>query len=688
MRNPFRRSEGEADEKALSASGGVVDAIQNSGWSPVPLLGSGARQRILEIFNRAQGANYGWLYTKSPALRNVIDTIVRDVGELDLRLFEEVSEAERQAKPDHAAALSMRYPNEYTTGDSFVRSLAQDYLIHDNAYALLAPGTGNQITLIRIPAYMVVVQGNSLFAVDNYRIWPQGAWTSVGSWGGSGSWIDVPPDQMLHWHGEHPEDPRIGLSHLDTLRGVIAEDAALQQATVELANAGLQEPSWVFRPLDAPVWSNAARAGFERDLENRMRSRNKTPVVFEEGMEMRSFGVSPHDAQMMELRRWALSQVASEYSVPGGKVGLSPPVADDETSYLADVLRPLCKNFCSMLNQRVLVRVYDYLDGRFEFDIDARMIGDDRLKALTSAAGVPILLRNEARAMINRPPVDGGDDPATPINVHVGDPTDPPPVAASVAAPKPGSQVMPIQDPNKPPQDGSYRTDQGATPVPSGNGGKALTESVSALPAAPGSTGVHVQLLPRRAADMERQRRNVDAFQGVVQKHFNRLERSLKAKAVTDWSRWDREFADDLDGALKHAVQAEGDVYAMKLASTDNFDMGQVQHYLRAMAEGAATAINDTVQQEIKDIGLDAAMSRAPQHVISAGTSLGARSTMWAREEAARQSGSYEQRMKTWVADTDRHAEFDGVTVPIGEDWPAGFAPGAAPGCACTESIS
>jgi uncharacterized lipoprotein len=197
------------------------------------------------------------------------------------------------------------------------------------------------------------------------------------------------------------------------------------------------------------------------------------------------------------------------------------------------------------------------------------------------------------------------------------------------------------------------------------------------------------QFHPRRAADMERQRRNVDTFQGVVQKHFNRLERSLKAKAVnTDWARWDREFADDIDQQLKQTVQAEGDVYSMKLAAAANFNMNEVQHYLRAMAEGAATAINDTIRQEIKTLGLDAAMNRAPQHVSSAGTSLGARSTMWAREEAARQSGSYEQRVKSWVADTDRHAEFDGDTVPIAEDWPAGFAPGSAPNCACTESIS
>ena len=272
---------------------------------------------------------------------------------------------------------------------------------------------------------------------------------------------------------------------------------------------------------------------------------------------------------------------------------------------------------------------------------------------------------------MNLPPVAGGDELVTPLNVIVGD------------NPKPSPQIMPVQDPGKPPQDGSYRTDQPAPP----QAPKALrkaAEDGSYEPMEP-----IPQYLPSRAADIQRQRRNIDIYKGVVQKHFNRLNRSLarKANTDTDWDRWDREFSDDLDRELQRTVQAEGDVYMIKLAVAEGFDMRRVQHYLRAMAEGAATAINQTVRQEIDELGLDDAMSRTASHVQTAGTSLGARSTMWAREEAARQSGTYEQRLKTWIADTDRHAEFDGDTVPIGEDWPAGFAPGSAPNCACSESV-
>ena len=209
---------------------------------------------------------------------------------------------------------------------------------------------------------------------------------------------------MLHWHGANPADPRVGLSHIDTLRGVIAEDAALQQASVELANAGLQEPTWVFRPVDAPKWSTAAEKGFTEDLANRIKSRNRRPVVLEEGMELRSFGVTPHDAEMMALRRWAVAQVASEYDVPNGKVGLEPVSQEVEDSFVSDCLKPLCKDLAHMLNHRILVRVYDWTDGTFEFNLDERLIGNDRLrKALTSASGRAVMLTNEARAAIESP---------------------------------------------------------------------------------------------------------------------------------------------------------------------------------------------------------------------------------------------------------------------------------------------
>jgi hypothetical protein len=313
-----------------------------------------------------------------------------------------------------------------------------------------------------------------------------------------------------------------------------------------------------------------------------------------------------------------------------------------------------------MLDHRLLVRAYNWTDGTFEFGFDEKLMGNDRLVALTSASGRPVMVTNEARAKLNLPPIDGGDELVTPMNVIVGD------------NPKPSPQVMPVQDPNAPAQDGSHRPP------------KALVKAEERLP----------QLHPGSKRDLDAQHRNIDLAKGVVQRHFNRLERSLRGKArqgievkASDWSRLDKEFAYDLNKVLQRIVDHEGGIYALKLGGHD-FDMRLVEHYLKAMAEGAAGAINDTVRQQVSDEGLDEALARGPQHVESAGISLGAKATQWARMEAARQGPDGENRVKTWIPNTARHAEFGGDTVPLGADWPAGFAPGSAPGCACTSSIS
>jgi hypothetical protein len=70
-----------------------------AGWNPIPLLGGGSRQRIMDAYTTAKSANYAWIYANSPAVRTVIDVLVRNVGQLDLRLYEEINEAERQARP-------------------------------------------------------------------------------------------------------------------------------------------------------------------------------------------------------------------------------------------------------------------------------------------------------------------------------------------------------------------------------------------------------------------------------------------------------------------------------------------------------------------------------------------------------------------------------------------------------------
>jgi hypothetical protein len=351
-------------------------------------------------------------------------------------------------------------------------------------------------------------------------------------------------------------------------------------------------------------------------------------------------------------------------------VGLDDNLSEARSQFYSDCLPPYCESFTRMLNHRVLVSVYNWTEGYFEFDLDEKLMGDERMKTLVTASGRAVMTTDEARSRLDLPPIDGGDELVTPMNVIVG------------SNPKPSPQIMGPQDPNGPAQDGSAR--DGDLPEPSRRAIGRKSEEYDDFQV----------LHPRLKDELERQHRAMDHFKGVVERHFSRFDRVAQGKAARDkeigekdWRRFDRELSDDLKTALAGEVGREGALYAMKLGGQD-FDMRRVENYLSAMAESAAKAINQTVRDEINEDGFEQAMSNRATHVESIGTGLGASMTRFARDEAAKQAPGYESRVKTWIPNTTRHASYAGQTVPVDANWPAGFAPGAAPGCKCSMSIT
>jgi hypothetical protein len=234
---------------------------------------------------------------------------------------------------------------------------------------------------------------------------------------------------------------------------VIAEESALQLALIELAKSGLAEPSWISRPLDAPEISGEGIARLEEHTANRLKNAAKVPPLLDEGMELKGFGFSPKDSEALAVRKYALQQVASLYGVPLGMVGLDDNLEEAQAQFYADTLPPICEAFCRQLNLQLLQAEYQEDDLYFEFDLDEKQMGNERLKALVSASGRAVFTTDEARARVNLPPIDGGDELVTPANVIVGD------------NPKPSPQVMPVQKPGGPEQDGSAREgDPGVKP--------------------------------------------------------------------------------------------------------------------------------------------------------------------------------------------------------------------------------
>lgn len=636
--------------------------LEDRRFNPYPRLG-GTNQRVSAVFQRGLSAQYGAIYACQPAVRSVVDYIAKNSAQLPLKLFERISDTERERDEEHPAAQSLKNPDDWSAADAFLRRLFQDFLIYDNAYVVKFPvPNGGPVRLIRIPPESVTVSGGR-FTPDLYVLWAT-----------DGVALEVQPDRMIHWFGYNPDDPLMGLSPLETLRQELATDAAIQAALVEVAKHGFKGGGYIFRPIEAPEWEqDDAERYAERFREQRQRTDGFVPIM-DEGMEWRETGLSAKDAEVIASRQFTEAEVLKAYI---GPFGLKPDgdIEAQRKQIYADVLPPLTKALACQLDVDILRAEYQADSYYFEFDLNEKLRGDieNRFPMMTSAAGRPWLTVNEVRAIENKPPVEGGDDLTIPTNVVLAGPD-------GTAPQLPAPNVMPIQDPNKPPQDGSYR--EGAA----GNG---LVKADVPGTVPPDHRLPHFQ--SRLRNDMARQRRNVSEFQGMIHNYFERQSAAMKERRIAgkafDSHRWDAELTRDLQAELKRVVDREASFYVGQLGGAD-FDMRQVDNYLMAMAAGIASGVNAATQADLEAGTAQDAIDRAmSQRAAVVGASLGARATIFARAEAAKQSPGYSQRMQTWIADTDRHADLDGVTVPVGSDW-GGIEPGSEPNCACSVSIS
>jgi HK97 family phage portal protein len=581
-----------ARRKALTATPEAIEVVRDGRFNQYRRLG-GTNQRVEAAFASAQAASYGYMYVHQPAIRRVVDYIARSVAQLGLKLYERVGDTEREHDPSHPAARTMAHPNDLDPADRFVFNFVVDKLVYNNAYAIKLRGqNGGPRTLIQVPPAAVSVEGTGRFTVERYSVYRA-----------DGTSFTLSPADMIHWRGKGTEDQRLGDSYLETLRLILAEDAASQAASIELSRSGLAKPGYIKRSLEAPEWSETARNRFQESWANQGHS-NKTPVL-EEGMEFADFGVSPKDAEMLDGRRFTNDEVASLYGMEH-----CPPADEEERKqFLADVLAPLTVELARQLDFSLLEAEYAEPDYYFEFDLNEKLRGDleNRFQAMTAAAGRPWQTVNEIRSYENLPPVETGDELTIPLNVMIGD------------NPRPAPNVMPLQDPNKPSQDGDHREE--------------ISERSASLKQAP-------ILLPRTAAMRGRRDSDAQVLEALLRSHFSRQERVTRSKGAgakaLDSERWNEELAADLLRQSRKTVGREGEIAAARMASS--FDQSQVQNYLREASRSQAENINATTAQHVAKDGAEQAFDvakavRAPNGGLALATGMFALGTRFAIEQ-------------------------------------------------------
>lgn len=627
-----------------------------------------ARPAALQLTDTSV-AEYAYLWITQPAVRTVVTFLARNIASLPCKVYERRNDTDRRrvTDPDPLARI-IAQPQPLRGPYSFFNSVMHDLGIYDRAYRIKVRGqsVGEPRALLRAHPKNMRVVGDSPFAPDGYVL------------SGNRGNREFATSEIVHWHGYHPDDDRDGCSPLEALRRTLMEEFYSGQFREQLWRNGARMSGYLKRPLGAPDWykpipnagGESARDRFRRDWRAQYTGDGPqaggTPVL-EDGMEWVQASISPEQAQALEHRKLSREEVAAAYFIQPTMIGMLDHatfsnVREQHKQLYMDTLGPWLALLEEGLNLQL---VPEYGARRYvEFDLSAKLAGsfEEQAAVLQSSVGAPWLTRNEARAMNNRPPLDGGDELITPLNVVEG------------------GQASP----------------RDATP-----------DSAREAPSdTPSTSSRGVELKARAPKGL------VDRGTRILTSTFDRQARAitsrLKARPATpakadvdevfDRERWDAELTADLyslNEAVAHAAAAKA---VTELGwDLDGYDVDRTLPFLQSNASRVAGGVNGATAKALADALTDETdpleavralfdrykAQRAEAVATAQVTSIsGFGTTEAARQRVEASAGDDEplEAVKTWRTTSPRprptHAALNGKSVPLdqpfpnGADWP------------------
>lgn len=367
-----------------------------------------------------QWMTYEAIWKAQPALRTVISFLARNVAQLGIDPYRRKGDNDREKLRDHPLSrlLEDPFPGSKWTKYRLMAWTVSEYCIYDCAYWLKGRADDGQPTLIPVPRRYIEPIGESPFFPEFYRIT------------GTKGYRDLDPEQVVHFFGYNPEDPRQGVSPIETLRQILAEEFAANSFREKMWRNGAWVGGVITRPEKAPRWSDEARMRFRTDWRAQYSADGAdaggTPVL-EDGMTYQTTGITAQEAQYIEARKLTREEVAVQYHVNPAMLGLMDKTSGADMPEIhkmlyADTLGPMLTAFAQDIERQVLPDLSPNRDVYVEFNLAEKLRGsfEEQAAAISSSVGGPWMTRSEARARHNLPHLTEADELITPLNVTAG----------------------------------------------------------------------------------------------------------------------------------------------------------------------------------------------------------------------------------------------------------------------------
>lgn len=385
--------------------------------------------RVLDIFKRWRPAVEEWSsFPRDPVHRRVdhqtpltipaayqaIRMISQTLASLPLRVYQRQADGNRAERTDHPVArvLAVR-PNDAMTPIVFRETVQAHCLGWGNGFARVRYNNRGDVRSVE-PIHPVQVRLHPDYEVGEmprYRVWLDGE-----------AEIDVAGSEMLHL----PALGSIGVwgySPISLFRGAFE----IATETEEYGRAFFRNDA---SPGGILVHPGVLKEDAIARLKEQWRqahangARNKHKVaVLEEGMKYEPISLNPEDAQFLQTRQFAVTDIARIYNVPPHMLGdleraTFSNIEHQAIEFVRYTLRPWAVRWEEELNRKLFPNRPDLF---CEFDFDGLLRGDtqSRFNAYSQAIQDGWISRNEVRRKENLEPVEGLDSMLVPLNMGV-----------------------------------------------------------------------------------------------------------------------------------------------------------------------------------------------------------------------------------------------------------------------------
>jgi HK97 family phage portal protein len=350
---------------------------------------------------------YATIYATQPNVRICVDFLARNIAQLGYHLFRRVSDTDRVRLADHELAQWLEKPNPATTRYRLFESYIADLAVYFNAFWLKVriDDPDRRIGLVRMPPETVEVQGGLL---------PSGV-----IWTYDGQAVPLAMTELVYANGYNPLNPLVGLSPLETLRRILAEDLASSDHRARYWQNASRMEGVIERPKDAPKWTPPQKQSWREQWQARYtgpQSTGQTPVL-EDGMTFRQISYSARDSEYVAARQLTREECARAYHIPLPMVGILDHatfsnIKEQHKQLYADCLGPWLEMVSEAIKLWLLPEARDTTDVYGEFNIAAKLAGsfEEQATALRLLVGRPVMTANEGRARLNLPSIK--DDPS------------------------------------------------------------------------------------------------------------------------------------------------------------------------------------------------------------------------------------------------------------------------------------